>query len=59
MLEGQTVGHLIEYCEEKYNRELNSQEASRELRRLYQKGILDREDKFGNGSVYLYKLKTD
>ncbi|WP_257670482.1 helix-turn-helix domain-containing protein [Parapedobacter tibetensis] len=59
MVDGHTVGQLAEYGKEKYKRALNSQELSRELRRLYQKGILDREDKFGNGSVYLYKLKTD
>ncbi len=59
ILKGQTVGQLIEYSNNKYKRDLNSQEMSRELRRLYKKGILDREDKFGNGSVYLYKLRTN
>lgn len=57
MLEGRSVSELISYSIKKYKRELNSQELSRELRRLYKKDILDRKDKFGNGSVYLYKLK--
>ncbi|SEO12193.1 hypothetical protein SAMN05216436_1357 [bacterium A37T11] len=59
MSDGGTVSELIEYSKVKYQRELNSQELSRELRRLYEKEALDRKDKFGNGSVYLYKLKGD
>lgn len=59
ILEGHTVSELIEYSHKKYKRELNSQELSRELRRLYKKGVLDREDKFDNGSVYLYKLNIE
>lgn len=59
MLKGHTVGELIEHSKYKYKRELDSQELSRELRRLYLKDVLDRDDKFGNGSVYLYKLKRN
>lgn len=58
MSDGHTTSELIKYSVKKYKRELNSQELSRELRRLYNKDILDREDKFNNGSVYLYRRKT-
>src|SRR5690606_26249370 len=40
MTEGHTVGELVKYSEEKYKRNLDSQETSRELRRLFQKGVL-------------------
>ncbi|MEO6520558.1 MAG: helix-turn-helix transcriptional regulator [Mucilaginibacter sp.] len=49
-----TVGEIKEYCAKKYKRELDSQELSREIRRLFLKNILQRRDKFGNGSVYFY-----
>lgn len=55
--EGHTVGEIAEYSLIKYKRNLDSQELSRELRRLYLKGLLQREDKFGNGSVFNYSLK--
>ncbi|PWG81189.1 helix-turn-helix domain-containing protein [Pararcticibacter amylolyticus] len=57
VLEYHSVGDLRNFSKEKYQRDLNSQELSRELRRLYMKGILERDDRFNNGSVYLYKLK--
>ncbi len=55
--EGHTVGEIAEYSLKQYKRDLDSQELSRELRRLYLKGVLQRADKFGNGSVYLYRLR--
>lgn len=57
--EGRTVAELIEYSADKYQRELKSQELSRELRRLYIKEVLNREDKFKNGSVFLYSLREN
>lgn len=59
ILENHNVGELKEFSKEKYQRDLNSQELSRELRRLYLKGVLERDDKFDNGSVYLYRLKIN
>src|SRR3546814_520727 len=56
--EGHTVGEIAGYSLKQYKRDLDSQELSRELRRLYLKDILQRVDKFGNGSVYLYQLKS-
>lgn len=55
--EEHTVGEIAEHSFEHYKRDLDSKELSRELRRLYLKGILQRQDKFGNGSVYLYRLE--
>ncbi len=57
MIEGREVSDLIEYCYKNYQRKLSSQEMSRELRRLYNKGVVGRKDKFGNGSVFLYFIK--
>jgi transcriptional regulator with XRE-family HTH domain len=54
LLEEHAVGEIRGYSYGKYQRDLNSQELSREIRRLFLKGILQRRDKFGNGSVYLY-----
>ncbi len=54
--EGRDVSEIIKYSYEKYGRELTSQELSRELRRLYTKGILNRMDKFGNGAAYKYLI---
>jgi transcriptional regulator with XRE-family HTH domain len=57
MKDGRTVSDIIKYSDTQYQRNLESQEVSRELRRLYLKDVLERKDKFENGSVYLYSLK--
>ncbi|UBM60799.1 hypothetical protein LAG90_09140 [Marinilongibacter aquaticus] len=54
MREGKEVSEIIEYCSRTYHRDMKSQELSRELRRLHQKGVLFGKDKFGNGAIYLY-----
>lgn len=54
--EGQEVSEILNYSYKKYGRVLTSQELSRELRRLYTKGILLRIDKFGNGTAYKYLI---
>jgi len=54
--EGRDVSEIIKYSYEKYGRELTSQELSRELRRLFNKGLLNRIDKFGNGTSFKYFL---
>lgn len=56
--EGRDVSQIITYSNEKYGRALTSQELSRELRRLYNKGILRRIDKFGNGTAYKYLINN-
>lgn len=54
-----TIGQIREYSKKEYSRELDSQELSREIRRLYEKDIISRKDKFGNGSVFFYQLKIN
>jgi len=53
------VREIIAISKSDFNRDLSSQELSRELRRSYNKQILERRDKFGNASVYEYRLKRD
>jgi len=55
--EKHTIGEIRIYSKDNYRRDLDSQELSREVRRLYLKGILKREAKFKNGSVYLYWME--
>lgn len=50
-----TVGEIITISKRDFNRILESQELSRELRRSFKKGILERNDKFKNGTVYEYR----
>lgn len=50
------VADIISVSLKEFNRDLSSQELSRELRRAFQKGILERFDKFGNQSVYEYRV---
>lgn len=52
-----TVGEIVSICKKDFDRNVTSQELSRELRRSYKKGILERRDKYGNGSVFEYRLK--
>jgi len=52
-----TVGEIKAHSDKKYQRDLDSQELSREVRRLFLKGILKRRAKFDNGSVYLYWIE--
>lgn len=54
-----TVAELVILSKKNFNRKLSSQEVSRELRRSFIKGILERRDKFGNASVYEYRLKKN
>ena len=55
--EEHTIGDIKKYSVEKYKRELDSQELSREVRRLFLKGVLKRKNKFENNSVYFYWLE--
>lgn len=51
------VGNIISVTLKEFERELSSQELSRELRRAFLKGYLERFDKFGNKSTYEYRVK--
>jgi transcriptional regulator with XRE-family HTH domain len=57
MQEEHTVGEIKAHSNKKYHRELDSQELSREVRRLFLKNVLQRRRKFENDSVYLYWLE--
>ncbi|KEO71652.1 helix-turn-helix domain-containing protein [Anditalea andensis] len=54
MIEGIRVSEIMKLFPD---RNLNSKELSRELNRLYIKGIIDKFDKTGKGSVFFYRLK--
>lgn len=51
------VGEIREHCLTKYQRKFDSKEMSRQLGRLVDEGLLSRTDKFGNGTVYLYRKR--
>lgn len=53
------VGEIRKHCKEKYQRNFSSKALSAQLVRLAEEGALVRRDKFGNGSVYLYKLRIN
>ena len=53
------VGEIREHCKEIYKRDFTSKALSAQLVRLVKEGLLSKRRKFGNGSVYLYKLKTN
>ncbi|SFC83135.1 hypothetical protein SAMN05421747_1336 [Parapedobacter composti] len=53
------VGEIRKHCKETYQRSFTSKALSAQLLRLVEEGTLLRRDKFGNGSVYLYKLATN
>lgn len=53
------VGEIRKHCKEKYQRNFTSKALSAQLVRLAEEGALVRRDKFGNGSVYLYKLTAN
>lgn len=53
-----TVGEIAAISNKDFNRKLKSEELSRELRRAFKKGVLERNDKFGNKSVYEYRIKN-
>lgn len=44
------------HCSDVYQRLFSSKELSAQLLRLYNEGLLLRHDKFGNGSVFMYRL---
>lgn len=50
------VGQIQIRCLEEHSRKFDSKELSRELGRLVDKGLLVKRDKFGNGTVFLYKI---
>jgi plasmid maintenance system antidote protein VapI len=52
------VSEMRVYCLTKYQRKFESKELSRQLGRLVDEGLLSRRDKFGNGTVYLYRKKV-
>lgn len=51
------VAEIQNYCLTKHQRKFESKELSRQLGRLADEGLLSRKDKFGNGTVYLYRKK--
>ena len=53
------VREIREHCKDNYKRNFTSKALSAQLVRLAEEGVLVRRDKFGNGSVYLYKLATN
>ncbi len=53
--EERSVKEIITYSKGKFARVLKSQEVSRELRRLYEKGVLARRKKYESSTSYLYR----
>ncbi len=57
LAEERDVKEILMECELEYQRSFTSKALSAQLIRLAKEGALTSRDKFGNGSVYLYKLK--
>lgn len=55
--EQREVNYVRKYIKKEYKRDFSSKEISRQLNRLTDSGVLSKEDKTGNKSIYLYKLK--
>jgi hypothetical protein len=51
------VKEIRDYCKKSYQSVLTSKALSAQLLRLANEGLINRYDKFGNSSVYLYSLK--
>jgi plasmid maintenance system antidote protein VapI len=51
------VKEIREHCKTVHKRTFNSKALSAQLVRLFQEGLLERIDKFGNGTVFTYRLK--
>lgn len=56
--EGREVSYVQKYLREEHGLDFSSKDISQHLTRLSKKGILTKEDKTGNKSIYLYKLKS-
>ncbi|MET4140949.1 helix-turn-helix transcriptional regulator [Pedobacter sp. UYP1] len=55
--EQREVNYVRKYIKKEYKRDFSSKEISRQLNRLTDSGVLSKEDKTGNKSIYLYKIK--
>ncbi|WP_345954656.1 helix-turn-helix transcriptional regulator [Mucilaginibacter sp. PAMB04168] len=49
------VNSIQQFCKVEFDKDFTSKQLSRELNRLADKDVLQRLDKFGNRSIYLYK----
>lgn len=54
--EGRRAGNISSHIKNLYKKDFNRETVNKELARMYQEGILQREDKTGKGSVYYYSL---
>jgi transcriptional regulator with XRE-family HTH domain len=55
--ERREVNEIQSFIKKHYKRDFTSKELSRQLTRLFDAGMLIREDKTGNRSIFLYKNK--
>ncbi len=53
----QRAGKISSHIKLKYKKEFNRETVNKELARMCQEGILEREDHTGHGAVFYYKLK--
>ncbi|KIO77514.1 hypothetical protein TH53_08710 [Pedobacter lusitanus] len=56
--EKREVNDVQDYIKKEYKRGFTSKELSRQLNRLADSGVLSKEDKTGNKSIYLYHRKS-
>ncbi len=55
--EQREVYQVREYAKKEFNKDFDSKEISRQLNRMVESGELEKEDKTGNKSIYVYKNK--
>lgn len=53
--EPREVYQVKEYAKEEFNKDFDSKEISRQLNRMVESGELEKQDKTGNKSIYVYK----